>query len=613
MKEILKIINISYSYNVQLANLIIKFIRKFEEIEINQSLIEIVKLIENILTKRKNHNDLKSLESILNSLKDEHKKEISYKEIIDTLEKITKKEIRKNNNKNEEVLFLKLIIPIKILDDLKLEKDIKEKIELIDIPGLNTEQKYLENKHFKTLIKYSYGFLFVTKKDSTKEKSNKDIIYDVICKIRHRKIIDFSFNSLFFILTNESSNKINMEDKKKDIKNSINFNDSIINDNIKDDQEFLISEFSNPEYKKYLEDYNITYDYNKFYEYLKKNNKKIENFLVKLEDNNYANYQPSEDDLKKYIIIKNENNFISKYLFLRNNISTHISLIKSNYLEFKENFSKIIDCSKKSLDESIKNSIINFITYLRSKLYKIYWPNQLADIDIEIVNKKLSDLQEGIKIEIDNFEQDFKLEIAKLEKEVKNRTTREQGIVDFSLKWRTKKNNLDEKIKNLIVNKYSEIDDLKHLKDSEYEKKKYFSKKHIIAHGATAGAQVIGEGAAIIFTTISISLPPIAIAIGAFALIHGGICVFKLIRDKIKESDDLIEHISKYKNTFIDNLDSYKTDINTFLSMRKEMEIREINDKIIADSVKLNDEEKKQLNKIYSSFEEKLDSNFNLE
>lgn len=91
MEEILKIINISYSYDNKFADLIIKFIKKYEEIKINPSLIEIVNLIEKILTK-KQVNDLKSLESTLNSLKNEEKEKISYKEIRDTLDKIRKNE-----------------------------------------------------------------------------------------------------------------------------------------------------------------------------------------------------------------------------------------------------------------------------------------------------------------------------------------------------------------------------------------------------------------------------------------------------------------------------------------------------------------------------------------
>ena len=622
MEEILKLINKSYSYDHKFADLIIKFIKKYEEIKINPSLIEIVNLIEKILTK-KQVNDLKSLESILNSLKNEEKKKISYKEIIDTLDKIRKNGKGINNNKNQEEqneFFLKLIIPIKILDDMKLEKDIKEKIELIDIPGLNTEQKYLENKHFKTLIKYSNGFLFVTKKNATKEKSNKNIIYEAIYKIRHRKKIDFSFNSLFFILTDEKSyknDKNEMEEKKKDIKNSINSNDMIINQNIKDDDEFLISRFSNTQYKKYLEDFNTIEDINKFYDYLKQKNKNINIFFGKLENKKYYdNYKPSEDDLKKYksLLTKNsEDKFISQYLFLRENISNHEALKKSNYLEFKENFSKLITCSKKSLDESVKNGIINFIEYLRSKLYKIIFQNKLKEIDINEINDKLNNLEATIKEKVKKFkEEDFEKEIDKLVEDVRGRRIREERIVNFSTDWKTKKNNLDEEIKNLIVKEYSEIEKL-FLKDSEYEKKKFFTKKHIIVHGTTAAAQVLGEGAFFIFSTISISFPPIAIAIGAFSLIHGGICLFKFIRDKIKEPDDLIEHISKYKKTFIDNLDSYETDINTFLKMRKDIEIREIIDKNIAGSLKLNDEETTKFKEIYSSFEKKLNSYFNFE
>ena len=61
-------------------------------------------------------------------------------------------------------------------------------------------------------------FYLLLKKNATKEKSNKNIIYEAIYKIRHRKKIDFSFNSLFFILTDESSykkDKNEMEEKKK--------------------------------------------------------------------------------------------------------------------------------------------------------------------------------------------------------------------------------------------------------------------------------------------------------------------------------------------------------------------------------------------------------------
>ena len=602
MKEILTIINISYSYNYEFADLIINFIKRFEEIEIKESLKEISNLIENIL-KNKKKEDFKKLNSILSNLNDENKQKISFIKINDTLEKIIKKEIKINynedkkenminNNEDKKELFLKLIIPIKILDEIESDDNIKKKIELIDIPGLDTEQKYLDKTQFGTLIKYSNGFLFVTKKNSTKTKSNKNIMLKVINKIRMRKLLDFSFNSLFFILTNcESSLNENMEAKKKDIKNAINSEDTIINKNIKDESEFLISEFSNTEYNKYLEDYNILEDINKFYDYLKQTKNDIKQFLDKLNNkNDYEKNKPSDDDINKYkseFNLNIEDNFISQYLFLKENLSKHPALKKSNYIEFKENFSKLIESSKKSLDESLKKGIIN-------------------------LNEKLEKLKITINEKIKKLKEDFEKKIKVLETKISN-GIREEEIVDFSSKWKDKKDNLDKEIKEEIVKVYSEIDQIKTLKNSEYEKRYFFTKKHIIAHAGAAGAQAIGEGAILIFSSISIAFPPIAIAVGAFALIHGGICIGKFIRDKKNEKKDLKEHLSNYKNTFIENLVSYESDINTFLDLRKNNEIRDIKDKNIVGSLDLTDEENKKFEKIYSLFENKKNSYFNLE
>ena len=189
----------------------------------------------------------------------------------------------------------------------------------------------------------------------------------------------------------------------------------------------------------------------------------------------------------------------------------------------------------------------------------------------------------------------------------------EAEIVDFSSNWKNKKDDLNETIKNKIIKVYSEINEINNLKDSEYEKKKYFTKKYLIVHGFTAGAQTVGEGAFVIFSTIAISFTPISFAVGIFTLSHGGICIVKWIRDLVSSKDDLLIHISKYKEAYIDKLNSYKNELNEFLERKKDFKIREIKDKNIVDSLKLNDEERKEFNKIYSSFEEKLNLHFNFE
>ena len=132
-----------------------------------------------------------------------------------TFEKIIKGSFQ---GEKKEKQFLKITIPIKILDEIKLDDDIKKRIELIDIPGLDTkeanEEKYLENNTFGNLIKFSNGFLFVTKKSEIDTNFNRDIIFIIICKIRNRNILDFSFNNLFFVLTGEKGIIDNIEDKK---------------------------------------------------------------------------------------------------------------------------------------------------------------------------------------------------------------------------------------------------------------------------------------------------------------------------------------------------------------------------------------------------------------
>ena len=89
-------------------------------------------------------------------------------------EKINENE-KKNENEKEE--FLELIIPIKILDEMKLDENLKKQIELIDIPGKYLKENYLKNSIFDSLIKYSNGFLFVTKFSTTNQNDFKSIIF----------------------------------------------------------------------------------------------------------------------------------------------------------------------------------------------------------------------------------------------------------------------------------------------------------------------------------------------------------------------------------------------------------------------------------------------------
>ena len=99
MKEIIKIINISYPYGDKFVDLIIKFIKRFEEITINKSLKEISEIIENIGFQNEQYYNNK-LPIFLNSLKDEYKNIDLIKETKNTFEKIIKEVFKGKKKKN---------------------------------------------------------------------------------------------------------------------------------------------------------------------------------------------------------------------------------------------------------------------------------------------------------------------------------------------------------------------------------------------------------------------------------------------------------------------------------------------------------------------------------
>ena len=91
-------------------------------------------------------------------------------------------------------------------------------------------------------------------------------------------MIDFSFNTLLFVLTHcEELNNLNIEEKRKEINNVIYSND-VLNFNIPTNTNFLITYFSNELYKIYLKDLKISGNIVELYKYLKKS---ITNILIK--------------------------------------------------------------------------------------------------------------------------------------------------------------------------------------------------------------------------------------------------------------------------------------------------------------------------------------------
>ena len=74
-------------------------------------------------------------------------------------------------------------------------------------------------------------------------------------------------------------------------------------------------------------------------------------------------------------------------------------------------------------------------------------------------------MENTIQNDIDEFKSSFENDIIKLEENVRNGNMDEAKIVDFSSNWKNKKDDLNETIKNKIIEVYSEINKINNLKD----------------------------------------------------------------------------------------------------------------------------------------------------
>ena len=112
--------------------------------------------------------------------------------------------------------FFLLNIPIEAYDLLNLSDEIKESIELIDFPGLDSINNIFISEVLKHLIQFSDGFILVNKGNSIMEKEKVDILTNIIKLIIENKKIEFSFKSCLFILNRCDEVKIDIEECKKE-------------------------------------------------------------------------------------------------------------------------------------------------------------------------------------------------------------------------------------------------------------------------------------------------------------------------------------------------------------------------------------------------------------
>jgi len=592
LKEIIALINNAYKYENKFVDKIILFTKKLEEINYNR-FKDIIILINNLLLFKDVDNNFKNLEEFFESLNPSDKKIISeiYNDVKSYLSSIlqskkngkTNEYLRNYKNKNEEFIFLKLTINIKLFDELGLNEEEKEEIELIDFPGLNSgENNLFEKSIIDPIIKCSNGFLFVSK-PSVNEDYISEIIQSTIEKISNRKILDFSFDSFLFVLTHYDKTKnLDLDTKKKEIKNII-FSGDLFSSQRFNQTNFLITKFSNNFYQKYLEEQKYIKNIIDLYSYLKKEindinvneikyakkiKKNFDNiYFNKLKIiNDYTNFHPLDNEIKKYKdMIINEINikitieyekiieeFIQKYLFYKKNNSKHEYCDNSNLDDFKKNLKKLFSNSKKSYNKTLEKSIIKFFLYLQNKLEKlndIFIYKKVNNLikskeneekkkeETNKLNETFSFSTRFIEQKISSFRNEFINEINALVEDVGERR-RINEIEDFTLQWKEKKETLENDIKDEITDlslKISEKIKTFNIDENEIkrqEKIKYFDWKHITVHSV---AFAIHGGLGITALATSVAIPGIGYIIaGGGVLVHLAICGIKYLLDKKK-------------------------------------------------------------------------------
>ena len=552
---------------------------------------------------------------------------------------------------------MKLIIPIEGFDKLNLTIEEKFQIELIDFPGLNSENNLLDKIIFYPFIKFSNGFIFVTK-STINEGDTYDIIDTIISKINTRKLRDFSFDSMLFVLTFwEKLPNLNLEEKKEDIKTAILSSD-LSNSMFENQKNFLITKFSNKRYESFLNDSKICENINKLYSIIKQNinyevnniahvkklKKEIKNSLVDRITIKFEDDMPK--DIKEFNINKNElikamkvitwndeymkriEDVVKQYMFIKKNIDhNHQCYINSNAPDFFSQLKKLIENTKKSYNKTLENTVKNFVLYLQDKLSKVnmYFMKYKSNFLIKDQNKKdeinkiniaASNSIEIINNKIETYKKKFENEINSFILRVTNEKINNEEIQQFSEKWKINNDKIQKDIQNDVIDFSREVEEKMSInfsiKTDDFEEQKpikFFDSEHIKTHGVVLGIEGIAGTISSVIAA-NVTAPGIGLGIGVGILIHLGICFYKYKKNEKEDKKQLSQILMNYAHKFTDNLKVFQNLVVDTINQKKIELIDQINDNYLLESLKFDKKEEDKLSGIIKLFEEKLKENF---
>ena len=332
------------------------------------------------------------------------------------------------NNSSENSDFYKraffiLNIPIEAFDLMNIPDDFKEKIELLDFPGLDSNNNIFESEVLEHLLYFSDGFIFVNKGNSIMELEKVNNLIKIINLINENKNNEFSFKSCLFVLNRCDEVEINIEESKKEYEKIFQINSREktliemmdMSNKLKDLDNINITKFSNKLYSEfksfmnrlsdfdnYIKNYEIKID--KKYEgkkYLMFLKKKVYGDVCSISSEKYKIFKNQQIDLTKYqqhfkLFLKDEENkpiicdIIKMYLFMKNSLYESKFYEKSNAKDFFEKFHNQLLVTKLFSEESLKKVVKNYI---------IETKNIFQLINFNINNKK-----SGLNFEKKDFE-----------------------------------------------------------------------------------------------------------------------------------------------------------------------------------------------------------------
>ena len=569
----------------------------------------------------------------------------------DKIEEIKNYLMNKNNEdiKSIEDSFLILNVPLEIFKNIDLSKEILNRVEFIDFPGIDNGNDFFENSIFNPLINLSDTFIFVNPCNLISTESNIYNIQKIITKIQNRKF-QFDFNSCLFILNQcDKVKELNIDESKEEISRIIfedreTSSDQDYFDLINLSKDINVTKFSPLLYIKYanfckgldnFEKFIKTYGIEPAKEESEAMGETIDNLILSVNnelsshirenyyDNLNYNFKPNgkEEYIKKLKeIFRKENlsneeiennkgiidNIVLFYFIELNNKKMNNNYISSNMAELTILLKERINSAFSMIDKQFKEKI-NYGIYSLDKTFKILNFFILGDgikskskdkikesKIIQMIEKVYNDDFNKSLNEIHSFFGEIINHFERIYSEDKDPNEIKKNYYLFKDKYNIEKFKLEENIQNRFESYQKKLKEIVDKAKNELlftseDKAQNFSFSELIA---------------------GIGLIILSVPFGALALASLPFYGIGLLFNKIFKKDLLIKKkIENYKYSLYDSWKYTIFNVKRRYDNIKEKSINEI--KIIYKSSNINIEpikqKKEKYNKIYEKFKKLIE------